>query len=101
MATDSGGDGAPGRNRTCDLRIRSPTLYPTELQAREMRKGVEREMFVWEILSKPRFMPPDSDFVQKNLISAGGENKRTSCRNISRQNFIGSEPLVQACGFPK
>ena len=29
-----GRDGAPGRNRTCDLRIRSPTLYPTELQAR-------------------------------------------------------------------
>ena len=44
-------------------------------------------------------MPPDSDFVQKNLISAGGENKRTSCRNISRENFIGSEPLVQAYGF--
>ena len=26
--------GAPGRNRTCDPRIRSPMLYPTELQAR-------------------------------------------------------------------
>ena len=26
--------GAPGRIRTCDLRIRSPALYPTELQAR-------------------------------------------------------------------
>ena len=25
--------GAPGRARTCDLRIRSPTLYPTELRA--------------------------------------------------------------------
>ena len=25
--------GAPGRIRTCDLRIRSPLLYPTELQA--------------------------------------------------------------------
>ena len=24
---------APGRIRTCDLRIRSPLLYPTELQA--------------------------------------------------------------------
>ena len=44
-------------------------------------------------------MPPDSDFVQKNLISAGEENKRTSYRNISRQNFIGSKPLVQAYGF--
>ena len=26
-------NGAPGRIRTCDLRIRSPLLYPTELQA--------------------------------------------------------------------
>ena len=26
--------GAPDRNRTCDLRLRRPTLYPTELQAR-------------------------------------------------------------------
>jgi hypothetical protein len=26
--------GAPGRTRTCDLRIRSPALYPTELRAR-------------------------------------------------------------------
>ena len=25
--------GAPGRTRTCDLRVRSPALYPTELRA--------------------------------------------------------------------
>src|SRR5438445_383004 len=27
--------GAPGRSRTCDPRIRSPMLYPTELQAHQ------------------------------------------------------------------
>ena len=27
-------NGAPGRIRTCDLRIRSPALYPAELRAR-------------------------------------------------------------------
>jgi hypothetical protein len=27
--------GAPGRIRTCDLRIRSPALYPAELRARD------------------------------------------------------------------
>src|SRR5262249_8995773 len=27
-------NGAPGRNRTCDPRLRRPMLYPTELQAR-------------------------------------------------------------------
>jgi hypothetical protein len=26
-------NGAPGRARTCDIRIRSPTLYPAELRA--------------------------------------------------------------------
>ena len=25
--------GVPGRSRTCDLRIRSPSLYPAELRA--------------------------------------------------------------------
>src|SRR5687768_12721769 len=28
------GFGAPGRTRTCGLRLRRPTLYPTELRAR-------------------------------------------------------------------
>src|SRR6185503_20462463 len=28
-------DGAPGRARTCDLLIRSQTLYPTELRVHE------------------------------------------------------------------
>ena len=28
-------NGAPGRSRTCDLRIRSPLLYPAELRARD------------------------------------------------------------------
>ena len=31
--------GAPGRIRTCDLRLRRPTLYPTELRAHRRRKG--------------------------------------------------------------
>lgn len=33
--------GAPGRNRTCNLRIRSPALYPIELQAHKNRNRVE------------------------------------------------------------
>jgi hypothetical protein len=33
MRTDSSTVGAPGRIRTCDPRIRSPLLYPAELQA--------------------------------------------------------------------
>ena len=29
--------GAPGRIRTCDLRLRRPVLYPAELRARSVR----------------------------------------------------------------
>jgi hypothetical protein len=29
--------GAPGMTRTCDLLVRSQTLYPTELRARAIR----------------------------------------------------------------
>jgi hypothetical protein len=29
--------GAPGMTRTCDLLVRSQTLYPTELRARAVR----------------------------------------------------------------
>ena len=35
-AADAGKCGAPGRIRTCDLKIRSLLLYPAELRAREM-----------------------------------------------------------------
>jgi hypothetical protein len=34
--------GAPGRIRTCDPRIRSPLLYPAELQALESNAAVGR-----------------------------------------------------------
>ena len=33
-------NGAPGRIRTCDLRIRSPALYPAELRARNWRTRI-------------------------------------------------------------
>ena len=32
-------NGAPDRTRTCDLRIRNPLLYPTELQAHSDKDG--------------------------------------------------------------
>src|SRR5205807_2077267 len=33
LARQSESESAPGRTRTCGLRIRSPALYPTELRA--------------------------------------------------------------------
>ena len=35
--------GAPGRIRTCDLKIRSLLLYPAELRARGKRKYTDRK----------------------------------------------------------
>ena len=35
---------APGRIRTCDLRIRSPTLYPAELRAHRPFTEVKKEL---------------------------------------------------------
>jgi hypothetical protein len=34
--------GTPGRIRTCDLRIRSPLLYPAELQAHNLKNNKAR-----------------------------------------------------------
>lgn len=36
---DPNGDGAPDRIRTCDLWLRRPVLYPTELQAHSTLNG--------------------------------------------------------------
>ena len=40
--TPGGGD--PGRTRTCNLRIRSPLLYPVELRGLECRRPVRRQV---------------------------------------------------------
>src|SRR3990170_7471709 len=37
--------GTPGRIRTCDLRIRNPSLYPTELRAHKDRYDGIRRIF--------------------------------------------------------
>ena len=35
--------GAPGRNRTYDLRFRKPLLYPTELRERERERATDAD----------------------------------------------------------
>ena len=44
-------DGTPGRIRTCDLRIRSPLLYPAELRA------PDSATFPWRPIRRRRFPP--------------------------------------------
>src|SRR5437660_256115 len=59
--TFEGKDGGPCRIRTCGLRIRSPTLYPTELRAHlaaravAEREGFEPSIQLWTVywFSKP------------------------------------------------
>src|SRR5882672_10551144 len=52
-------NGGPCRIRTCGLRIRSPTLYPTELRAHRLtvaeREGFEPSIQLWTVywFSKP------------------------------------------------
>jgi hypothetical protein len=41
--------GAPGMTRTCDLLVRSQTLYPTELRARAVR--------LFELSTAARYLP--------------------------------------------
>lgn len=36
----AGGDGTPCRIRTCDIRLRRPTLYPAELRARSTQTRI-------------------------------------------------------------
>src|SRR5262249_19521681 len=56
---NASGDGGPSRIRTCGLRIRSPTLYPTELWAlvKQLaeREGFEPSIQLWAVywVSKP------------------------------------------------
>src|SRR5690242_5135479 len=47
--------GTPGRNRTCNLRVRSPTLYPVELRARKRGGEVtDRRLGVKEPITTAR-----------------------------------------------
>ncbi len=50
----------PGRIRTCDLRIRNPLLYPTELRALDIRychyKQRDHQSTIFRRLSVSRWM---------------------------------------------
>src|SRR3989454_3671838 len=74
-------DGGPCRIRTCGLRIRSPTLYPTELRALRAavaeREGFEPSIQLWAVywFSKPApsaSRPPLPETLATVLPSADG-----------------------------
>ena len=51
--------GGPGRIRTCDLRIRSPLLYPAELRAPLILKSEWQDLNLRPRAPKARALPPE------------------------------------------
>lgn len=45
--------GALGRIRTCDLWLRKPTLYPTELRAHARTKTIANNLLELKFVAKP------------------------------------------------
>ncbi len=45
-ATKGGKTGAPDRNRTCDLRIRNPSLYGFEVQGKTRFSGAKASLIL-------------------------------------------------------
>ena len=62
FCVESGGfyGSAPGRARTCNLRIRSPALYPVELRAPETLSAVD--ISIWCVCCQTLF-PRESSFM--------------------------------------
>jgi hypothetical protein len=55
-------DGTPGRIRTCDLRIRSPLLYPAELQAHQKKCAYHMHgLYVYKKWNKFESLYPTDD----------------------------------------
>ncbi len=57
--------GTPGRVRTCDLRLRSPLLYPAELPGHNHKEG-----FTPPVLGRSKFVyktPPPKGFTSAYL----------------------------------
>ena len=77
-------DGAPGRNRTCDLGIRRPLLYPTELRRQRVRQCIGLGEADLRSQTKGRLFQPGGD---RGSLSRGSSNPQPvelipSCRQF-------------------
>ena len=61
-----GCNGTPGRIRTCDLRIRSPLLYPTELLALGLNHQYKNRIS-WAYQGNPEAFLPTRRLVQAGI----------------------------------
>ena len=56
--------GAPGRNRTCDTRIRNPVLYPLSYEGKSAEMLIVRGFIAWNPkIGKLGFLPKKVDSV--------------------------------------
>ena len=62
--------GAPGRTRTCDLRIRSPLLYPAELRAPEARLNRRQDRPKRRV--SPAYSPTETERLVAQLTAIVG-----------------------------
>jgi hypothetical protein len=93
--------GAPGRNRTCNRRLRRPVLYPVELRARGRMIAVrtERYMFVDSLLVKSLLVInlPVINLPMKNLglVGVEGFEPPTSCSQSRRATRLRYTPRLK------
>ncbi len=85
--TSSKNQPAPGRSRTCNLRIRSPLLYPIELRVHRHFSGLM-------IQGLPRFAIPGPFRQGRDILSSGGMTDHF------RQHDAGPGPESPASAFP-
>ena len=85
------GSGAPSRIRTCDLRIRSPTLYPTELWARPAAPGEWR---------RGRDSNPGPGSTPGNRLAGGCLRPTRPPLRAQRPHHLGGYNLCQLSGRP-
>ena len=89
-ATDD--ESTPGRIRTCDLRIRSPLLYPAELRAQSSSTTTSPPGWLPSIASTlpPKF--PATTSSANNIDATSHSTKDNVLRNRSRRDYSACEP---------
>ena len=86
---DKGLGGAPGTTRTCDLLVRSQTLYPTELRA---RKAVCPQFTTPSLVSRyPRHPLPDHQRV--NVIRPFVRLHRLQVAHVPHDRILVHDPV--------
>ena len=80
--------GAPGRIRTCDLRIRSPLLYPAELQAQCQNRSSTKSKTKVRLISSRHFKDGRGEQIWPACVPSRG--------TITNEPFLSGKPTPWA-----